>query len=713
MRYVVAPVTFLLILLVLPLTTSVQARVDRVEIDERTVVYDGETTGSHGRYELIRGRIYFSYDPAHPRNQSITDLALAPRDDRGRVTSWTEFVILQPTVVEMRRGIGMIEVVNRGRPAALRYFNDAPAEFADLSSDPDALGDLLLLRQGLTLMWLGWQWDVPRDDGRFRLHVPRAQAADGSPITGWVRSSWVVDDTLYTLPLGHRDHVAYRPVTFDHPDHRLTVRTGRNAPRETVPRSAWRFGRVEAPELDSLHRSRGAQNPADGEELSQPSRSADSTVNGAFRSVVPDSQHIAIPGGTTPGNIYELTYRAADPAVVGLGLAAIRDAVAYLKYDVRSVAPVDRVFGLGISQTGRFLRQYLYDGFNTTEDGRMAFDGMMVLTAGGGRGSFNHRFAQPSRDGHRYSAFFYPTDLFPFTSRTQTDEVAVKSDGVHAHLEDSTHAPRTMYINTGYEYYGRAASLIHTTPNGRYDVAPPETDRIYHLASTQHVPGALPDSSASTQPEFLTAHPVDTRTMYRALLVGMVNWLDHDTPPPPSAFPSMAGGTLVPIDQLDMPRPDGVQVPSVVHTAHRIDYGPAWDRRRVITRQPPLVGPAFGMRVPQVDSIGNERGGVRPVAVQAPLATLTPWRLRTGKPHPRELEDFYGGMIPLSVTEASRDMRGDPRPTVFDLYPARDAYQARVREAADRLIEAGFLLFEDRQDEIDRAMQLWDWLVEK
>jgi len=374
---------------------------------------------------------------------------------------------------------------------------------------------------------------------------------------------------------------------------------------------------------------------------------------------------------------------------------------------------VDRVFALGISQTGRFLRHFVYDGFNATEDGRMALNGMMAITAGAGRGSFNHRFAQPSRDGHRYSAFFYPTDIFPFTSATQFDDVATQSDGLYAHLADSAHAPRTMLINTGYEYYGRAASLIYTTPDGTRDIAPAPHERIYHIASAQHVPGSLPDVAAPDAPSFVEGHPVDTRTVYRALLVAMVQWLDHGTPPPPSEYPTVEDGTLVPVTAMSRPEIAGVRYPEVVHTAHRMDYGPRWDKERVITQQPPRVGPAYGTRVPAVDSLGNELGGIRTVFTQAPLATVTPWRLRTNAvANPDELDDFFGGMIPLSRTEAVADSTGDARASVETLYLARDAYEARAREAADRLIEAGFLLTEDRQSELERALALWDWLME-
>ena len=654
-----------------------RARVLSVEVEERTVVLDGESTGPHGRYEMIRGTITFGFDPAHPRNARITDLDLGPRNASGLVVASAPFILMQPTVTEMRRGVALVEISNRGGLASLRYFNGATATLNP--DDPDAFGDLLLLRQGLTLMWVGWQWDVRQEEGQLYLDVPRARQPDGSPVEGLVRSDWVVDDSAQVLGLGHRGHVAYRPVAFDHPDHVLTVRDGRYDDRRVLPRSEWQFARLDA---DSA--------------------------------VVADSTHVYRRAGFDPGKIYELVYRAKNPAIVGLGPAAIRDAVAYLKYDTRSIAPVDRVIGVGISQTGRFLRHFLYDGFNTTENGRMAFDGVLALTAGAGRGSFNHRFAQPSRDGHRFSAFFYPTDIFPFTSRTQFDPVQWRSDGLHAHLHDPSHAPKTMFVNTGYEYYGRAASLLHTTPDGTADVALPGTDRIYHVASAQHVPGALPEGavpdSLTGASGFVEQNPIDTLPLYRALLVAMVNWIDHGTPPPPSRYPTVSAGDLAPVGEVDVPRPRGIRAPSVVHRAHRMDYGPRWASERVITRQPPRVGEAFGTRVPRVDSLGNETGGIRLPMVQAPLATYTPWRLRArAASNPDELADFFGGMIPLALTPTAAEEAGDPRASIQVLYPARDAYRARVREACDRLIEDGFLLSEDRQRIIDRALALWDW----
>ena len=273
-------------------------------------------------------------------------------------------------------GTALLEVSNRGGKASLRYFNAASP--GDVSEEA-ALGDGFLMRRGLTVIWVGWQFDIPEDPSRLRLHVPVIPGVEG-----WVRSDWTVDKDRESLELGHRGHAPYDVVDPGGDAHVLTERDGRLAPRRVVLREQWRFVR--------------------------------------------GGEAIQREGGFPAGRIYELVYRATDPAVVGLGLAAIRDTMAFARHDKLCPFAVQRGFALGISQTGRFLRQFLYQGFNTDERRRKVFEGLLVNTAGAGRGSFNHRFGQPSRDAHRYSAFFYPTDLFPFSGRTQRDPLGGRRD---------------------------------------------------------------------------------------------------------------------------------------------------------------------------------------------------------------------------------------------------------------------------------------------
>jgi hypothetical protein len=654
-----------LTVVVLASSATASAEVRRLVVRERVAVLAGD-------YEKLGGTVELELDPAHPANALIVDLDRAPRNPRGRVEASADVVVLRPRRPPGRGSTALLEVSNRGGKAALPYFNRAPWSL-DPTTDEE-FGDRLLMRLGLTLIWVGWQFDVPRQPGLLRLHAPVA----GGSIEGLVRSDWTIERAISTLPLAHRDHVAYPVADPGHPDNVLTVRTARRGPRELVPRERWRFARLEGGRL------------------------------------VDDPTQIHLDGGFRPGRIYELVYRARDPVVVGIGLAVVRDLVSWARYDARAEFPVTAALAAGISQSGRFLRHFLYQGFNTDEAGRKVFDGMLIHTAGAGRGSFNHRFAQPSRDAHRFSAFFYPTDLFPFTSRTQTDPETGVSDGLLARSSGRPdHRPKTFFTNTGYEYWGRAASLIHTSVDGRTDVAPLPNERIYHLAGGQHFVGAFPPPMSERTGHAYRSNPLDFLVTVRALLVRLVEWVVDDRPPPPSAYPTLATGTLVPVGALKFPRIADVTAPTVIHHAHRVDYGPQWPAG-IITREPPKVGAPFPALVSQVDAAGNEMAGVRGVELLAPLATYAPWQLRGGTgPDAGELADFLGTYIPLPRTEAERQRWGDSRPSIAGRYPDKRVYLEAVVKGAGSLEAAGLLLREDIARVVHGAEQHWDWIMSR
>ncbi len=668
--------SFLTLSLALLISPALAAgKVVRIEIERREDVLGGRPFGAAGPYEKIVGKVYFVFDPGNPSNARIVDLDAAPRNADGLVEAWANFVVLRPKRPAPGGGVALLEVSNRGGKASLAYFNGG--EWSLDPAETEHFGDGLLMRLGLTVIWVGWQHDVPVREGLLRLHVPVAAGAGGAPLEGLVRADWTVDHATRTLHIGHRDHVAYPVLDPQAPDNVLTVRDGRLAPRREVPRDAWRFAREE-----------GGR-------------------------VVADRTHIYMEAGFASGKIYELVYRARDPKVVGLGLAAIRDMISYAKYDPASPFTVRRGIAIGISQTGRFLRHFIYQGFNTDERGRRAYDGLMIHTAGAGRGSFNHRFAQPSRDAHRYSAFFYPTDIFPFSSRIQTDPETGLGDGLFAHQHDDANLPHIFYTNTGYEYWGRAASLLHTTLDGRQDLELYPNERIYHLASGQHFVGRFPPPANSRLVGSLAyrGNPLDFLVTMRALLVRMVEWVRDGSAPPPSAYPRIDAGTLVPIAQVNFPDIPGVEFPVVAHEAYRVDYGPRWPQG-IIDKQPPQLGLAFPTRVPQVDLLGNELGGVESVEILAPLATYAPWNLRAGYPGAtHELSDFVGTYVPLAKTEAERRRLGDPRPSIESLYSDKQDYLALAERAARSLVGRGFLLDEDVARVVQRAAAHWDWIV--
>lgn len=673
------PLSWVIALIIMGFTMSMaQAKVVRIVVTSRDTIQDGHTFGKYGAYEKITGRVYFAFDPANAANKKITDIGLAPVNRNGDVEAWANFIVYQPVDPAKRSGISLVEVPNRGRGG-----NFYP----------------LFARHGFTMVWIGWEFDVPPEPAsHLRLHVPYARNPDGSSIHGLVRSDWVIEARTKTLRLGHGRSTAklvgYPVSDTTSQQAYLTVRDGRDTHRRLVTRSAWKFARY--------------------------------TKNGK---IIADRRHIYMESGFTPGKIYELVYPSKNPPVVGLGLAVVRDIISYQKYDPKSLFPAKRGIATGISQDGRFLRHFLYQGFNIDEAGRKAYDGILDMAAGAGRGSFNHRFAQPSRDGLRFSAFFYPTDIFPFTGRKERDPMTGQSDGLLTHMPKK-YLPKIFYEESGYEYWSRDASLIHTSVNGTRDISPLPNVRIYHIAGTQHILGnifpptkdTIPDPGAPpgritgpNQPAAWRGDPVFGWYNMRALTLRLVDWIVKDWQPPPSAIPHIADGTLVPVKEAGkaFPKIPGVGFPKVTQIAYRADYGPRW-KEGIIDYQPPRLGPAFKTLVPITDSLGNELGGIRNVELRVPLATYTPWSLRMGMPGPQgELVNFRGTFIPLPWNKAEKKQTGDPRPAVSQLYHSRKEYMVKVRAAVDSLIGKGFLIPEDSTQVVKRAGRIWDWMAKR
>ena len=674
-RFVTAIAAALVALLAMP--SSALAHVVRVVIDSRTPISGGASFGQAGAYERVTGRVFFAFDPANPHDRQIVDLSRAPRNARGEVEAWSEFVMLRAVDPSRRNGVTLLDVVNRGGMTVGVFDLDA-----NRALSPDSAGyygDALLLRRGLTIVMLGWQWDILPGAPGLHFHPPIAGSA-AHPITGLVRSDITVDAPRRTIPLGHvvgsNLALAYPVSDTADPKDQLTVRDGPIAPRRVIERSLWRFARED---------SGGA--------------------------IVDDPRSVYMAAGFEAGKIYEVIYRAKDPVVVGTGMAAVRDMISYLKYDSTSIAPTKFGIAYGVSQTGRFLRHFLYQNFNVDERGRRAFDGIFAHTAGAGRGSFNHRFAQPSRDAQPYTTFFYPTDIFPFTTVEERDPVTGWHGGLRTHSRDSR-SPKVFYVDGGYEYWGRAASLTHTTVDGARDVGFLPSERRYVISSAQHSSPALFPPAAGARigsSDAFRGDPLDQRLALRALLIALVEWVRDGRAPPPSLYPTIAGGTLVPIDSSRRPAIPGVAIAKIPHQPYRLDLGARW-AEGIIDREPPGIGAPWTLRVPQVDSIGNDLGGIRSVEASVPLATYFPWQLRTGAASDR-LASFAGTFVPLPRTEAERSATHDPRPSIERLYGSRNAFLSRVDAGAAALVAQRFMLAEDTSAARARMAATWDWVA--
>jgi hypothetical protein len=507
---------------------------------------------------------------------------------------------------------------------------------------------------------------------------PPTASDNGRPIRGLVRSDFVVTETAADHSLADRDHIAYAVLDPDSPDNVMTVRDSVDGPRRIVPRDQWGFGRDQ-----------------NGRKMS-------------------DSTRVYMAAKFDPGKIYEVVYSAENPPVVGLGPAAIRDVISMLKYksaDAWSIpaGSIGRALAFGVSQSGRFLRTYLYYGFNRDEGDRKVFDGVIAHVAGGGRGSFNHRFAQPSRDGHPFLNFFYPTDIFPFTDVAQKDPETGLTDGLLTHAGTPNLLPKIFYTNSEYEYWGRAASLIHTTVDGASDAPLMDNVRIYLLTAGQHGPGPFPPAQTIGQQK---NNPLDYRWAMKALLLAMDRWTANVIEPPPSRYPRIADGTLAAPDRLKFPKVPGVTTTTAVHRAYRADYGPRFVSEGVVTLEPPRIGTAFPILVPQVDADGNGIAGVRMPDLAVPLATHTGWNLFNARSGPaNQLASMQGSYVPFARTAAERKRLNDPRLSIEERYRDKDQYLGLVSKAGVELIDQGFLLAEDLAAILRHAGRHWDHVV--
>ena len=658
-------VAALLALLVPPIA----ARVARVEIASRRDVLGGKTFGDVGSYEYITGRVYFSVPIANPHNQRIVDLRNAINLKSGEAEFSSDFIAIRPKDAHNGNGSMLLEVPNRGRPRILTLVDGGDA---DLKND---VGDAWLLRHGFTIVSLGWQWDA-NGDNSLKFYAPIAKE-NGKTITGLLRGDLMPAKEMQEIPLGHLiigeiGGSEYPVADRDDTRNALTVRDTREGERTVIPRSQWQFAH---------------------------------TVDGKL---LPSDHHIHLNGGFQPGKIYEYVYVVADPVVAGGGFAAIRDFASHAKHAPDTITPAVRVYGEGISQNGRFLRDFLYQGFNADEEGRIALDGVLAHVAGAGRGSFNYRFAQPSRDAQPTSSIFFPTDVFPFTDLPEKDPVTAETKGLLDLATAEKVVPKIFFSNTSYEYWGRAAALIHVSADGKQDVPISDNVRIYHFTGLQHF--SVPFPSEKGVGDLLGQHPespLPIRYFWRAMIANMDAWVRSNTSPPESNFPKIANGTLVSLQNWTFPGIPGINRPHEANRAVHLDFGPN-AAQGILSIQPPKVGTAFPVLVPQVDADGNDRAGIHLPEIAVPLATYTDWNLRDPSIGASDQRvSFEGSYLPFPKTTADRQKTGDPRKSVAERYTSKQDYFAQYSKAIDDLVKQRWILPEDRDALRERGEMEW------
>ena len=667
--------------------------VTHIEITARQPYANGQPFGQTGPYTQIDGTAHFAVDPLHPANQTIADIRLAPRNPHGQVEFAAGIRILQPD--SGGRARLLLDIPNRGRPLALRNLNSAPETPPDAPPHP---GNGFLMRQGYTIAWCGWQHDVPDAPGLLRIHAPQAQE-NGRPVSGKIAVTFQPNAPTQTQYLADRMHRPYPADNLEDWESVLTVQDHEDAPEKIIPRRQWWFARIE---------------------------------NGRR---IPDPCHIHLDGGFQPGKVYQVIYATTGSPVAGLGLLATRDIAAHLRYDDHHSPNIERAYAFGVSQSGRFLRSFLYHALNRDESGRLAFDGFLPHVAGAKRGEFNRRFAQPSSQATRAV-----NNLFPFADAPQTDPETGQTDGLLSRLAAQGELPKIIYTNTSSEYWAGHGSLLHTTIDGQTDAAPPPSVRIYAFAGTQHALSGLPLTDTDTPAPGETqgprgAHPfncLDYRPLLRAALTNLDQWASRGAEPPPSQYPRInpnpgpdttpaapgpitdaAIATAVPPQQLAplLETIPGVKLPHPIRQITRLDFGPD---PAIPALTPPGVGRPYPALVSAVDPDGNETAGIRLPLISVPLATHLGWNRRhpdiggagqtlsTGGASGGTLR---GATIPFPAAPQQRQAAADPRPSIQERYPSQQAFLAQIETAAHQLTAQGYLLPEDLTLLITEAAQ--------
>lgn len=656
------------------LLSPVCAEVSRVQIDRREPFAEGRSFGAVGPYEVLSGRVYLTADPRAAHNAEITDLALAPCNREGLVDYWTDFVLLKPLDVSRGNRRLLYDVNNRGNPLALGSFNQGGGTNRIAQARP---GNGFLMRQGYSVLWSGWNGDVIPGDHRLQIGLPIA-TGKGGPVTGRTHCEICVETRVDSQPLNWGNSRSAPPVQRGAPDGVLTVRDQRgSAPRE-VPRTAWRLGRSIGDRL------------------------------------VGDDRYLSVDGGLEPGKIYELVYEARDPRVTGLGLAGVRDLVSFLRHDRGEhfarpnplAGQIDRAYGFGVSQSGRFLNHFVWQGFNLDPAGGPVFDGLILHVSGAGRGWFNHRFAQTTRHASPHEDLLSPSEEFPFTTTPSRDPVTGAEGDVLARARQAGVVPRMFYVLTSTEYWCRAASLLHTDVTGEHDAPVDPSARVYFVCGAQHgVPGHLERGNLAHPPS-----PLDPRGILRALLVDLDAWVTRNEPPPDSRIPRLAEGTLWTIAEWQRRFPAGtsLRLPTGPLTPLRLDWGPRWSTDRIADVVPPRVTGTFTTLVPGVDGDGNEVGGIRLPEVAVPLGIYAGWNLRRAETGSAQvLSRLTGSSAPLAWSPETRASQ-DHRPAVRQRYGSRDDFVHRRVMVAQELVAQRLWLPEELDPARSAAGDAWD-----
>lgn len=653
-------------------SASLHAEVVSVEVTHQQPWVGGQVFGEVGAYEVLRGTVRYAIDPRSASARNVTDVRHASVNAEGLVEYSGPFVIIRPVDAARGNHTTLVEAANRGTTQMDGMFFETE-DGLDLTSAESVqkLNDTTLFQLGYSVAWVGWQGRMGA--GEFGLRVP---AAD---VHGPVRATFDTDD----MTAGHK---AFDLVTNgfycarDAKQRKAVLRAHKrfDDPGTVVPRKTWRFAAA----------------------------SVDNT-NGAHCGIVLDQ-------AAAPSAHFSLVYEGENAAVMGLGEAAFRDFASHLKNrdgssDINNrLGDTKAIFAFGYSQGGRFLRDFVYRGFNTGPNGKRVFDGMLIATAGAGRGSFNHRYALPGEAGNSVMSDLRAVDLYPFADVPTPDIDGKGREGLLDRATRDDAVPKIMYILSSSEYWARAASLMQTTTDGRNAVALGVDSRLYYFAG---VPHALRSAGAFTDAGKEAAYPynanVDLADGMSAQLENLRLWAGDNIPPPASVAP-LPGSTLIAASEMKFPAIPRIRLPTNPPPLWQLDLGRAYVSKGKL-REPPRLGARYPLLVPAVDIDGNELGGWRGAMSSVPLGTYTAWNWKSPEIAAfGYISGLNGAFIPFARTRVERLASNDPRLSIEERYGNREGFMTAATASIDNAIAKRFLLPIQRDAIVAKMGGYWD-----
>ena len=636
------------------------AEVTRIEITKRQPFAGGTNYGNTGAYERLTGKFHGELDPAHASNAGITDIERAPRNARGRVEYSGDLDILKPVDLSRGNGTLLYDVNNRGNKTVLAVFNSSATRENDPTTEAHG-GNGFLMRNGFTVVWSGWISGIAPAPNVLRLEVPSAP--------GLEQTTW--DEILFNVRGQQSARLSFKPASTDKSRATLYVLDNHRSTPRALPAEAWEF-------------------------------TGDQNIR-----LLPAGKPFPI------GVLHQLTYPVANPPVTGIGFAATRDLVAFLRNEggeqnplAAGGKPASRfTLASGQSQSGRYLRDFLHRGFNDDESGRRVFDGINPHIAAA-MSYLNQRYAQTYRastTGYGFRGF--PDTGFPFAYGKQRDPFTGREDGLLAACQVRNNCPKIAHTISSVEYWQAGNSLVTTDPLGKRDMPLPENVRVYHFSGTQHIEFATMPRGVCALPPNLE---VDPRPVMRSILLGLDRWVKDGTAPPPSAYPRIDRGTLTDMKSWRFPKVPGIALPIGPNPRERFDYGPDFAKGVLASGLPKTDKGVYGVKIPQVDGDGNELGGVRVPELAVSFGTSTGWGVRAADAGGMgELCYLDGFHVPFHAGRAERLAKRDPRPSIEERYRDRADYVAKVRAAAEALKAQGYFLDEDVERAALRAEARW------